>query len=130
MPDLPWQGEQKQRTKQRNLFYSFQPKKMKKIFYITIKKGEQSIIEFSGENINNIKKELRMWYNQYYQYKPEAGGKNFFWLLWSQKFEKNRYNYNSYSGKTISNYAVGRERKLKEIISIMLGEAKGDELNR
>lgn len=101
---------------------------MKKIFYISIKKGEQSIIEFSGENINNIKKELQMWYSQYYQYKPEAWGSDFFWLLWSQEFNKSWYNYDSYIGKNISNYTVGRYKTLKEVVSIMLGEVGGDEL--
>ncbi|RKW23869.1 hypothetical protein D8B45_02925 [Candidatus Gracilibacteria bacterium] len=100
---------------------------MKTIFSIHIKKSGSDLIKFSGENLKEIRAEMKDRYN-FYKINPEACDEDFFGLVYSQSFKKSWYNFDSYIGGDITNISVGRDKKLKDLIRILSGEEKSDKI--
>lgn len=101
---------------------------MKKIYTLTIKKGNDDIIQFHWEKLENIKEEIKTRYQLFFKYESKSHWNDFFGLLYIQNFTKSRYNISSYEWWNPSNLLVGRNRTIKEIVQIMLWEIKGDDL--
>ena len=100
---------------------------MKTIFSIHIKKSGSDLIKFSWENLKEIRAEMKDRYN-FYKIKPEACEEDFFWLVYAQSFKKSWYNFDSYIWGDITNISVWRNKKLKDLIRILSGEAKSDKI--